>query len=268
MSTTVVLTRPRGKNEALEAALAGRGLNVLTLPALIIEPCPGAVDAVLPRPGDYDLVVFVSGRAFQSYLALSSARGEPIVRWPAATWAATVGAASAAALRRSGIVPDGRILHPDHASSQDSEALWTVLEPYLDDMKRILIVRGQAGREWLGERLEAAGKQVSRYSAYQRVPAEWSKAQTMALRGDGPVVFVATSAQGLDAILENVRRLGLHTVWEHAKFVVIHERIAKRLQSAMKAQDTNSRPAFRVCAPCDRAIVQAVVSLVSPYPSS
>jgi uroporphyrinogen-III synthase len=269
MSATIVLTRPQGRNDALAAILAAHGLRVLQLPALLIEDCPQTSE-ILPAPEIYDLVVFVSSQAFNSYRRLLFNQGKSTMKWPAATWAATVGPSSAATLMQSGLIPRNQILHPHGESTQDSEALWALLEPRLSAISRVLIVRGQTGREWLGSRLEAAGKQVHRYSAYRRLPAVWLHAESLqqALDAQEPVIFVMTSAESVDAIHDNIRRLNLQAGWEQAGFVAIHDRVAKRLQSTMKVSDINQTPAVRVCAPSDQAISEAVVSMLSPYLSS
>src|SRR3546814_9941416 len=66
-------------------------------------------------------------------------------------------APSAQLLESTGRIPPARILYP--TDTQDSEGLWRVLQPLLATFKRVLIVRGQSGREWLGDRFQQAGIQ-------------------------------------------------------------------------------------------------------------
>ncbi|KAG1436531.1 hypothetical protein G6F57_020623 [Rhizopus arrhizus] len=94
-----VLTRPAGRNEALAGRLTDAGWSACILPALEIHALDVAA-ADLPRPADFDMVVFVSGNAGKQYLdQLARADGSSV--WPAATIAATVGPASAQGLRES-----------------------------------------------------------------------------------------------------------------------------------------------------------------------
>ncbi|KAG1386426.1 hypothetical protein G6F59_016868 [Rhizopus arrhizus] len=118
-----VLTRPAGRNEALAGRLTDAGWSACILPALEIHALDGAA-ADLPRPADFDMVVFVSGNAGKQYLdQLARADGSSV--WPAATIAATVGPASAQGLRESpGFGANTTVLHPGaDAPSHDSEAL-------------------------------------------------------------------------------------------------------------------------------------------------
>src|SRR5690606_18078882 len=154
--------------------------------------------AQLPLPEHYDLIVFVSSNAARFYIdMLTGRRSGP---WPAATRAATVGAPSARYLRDAGGVPASHILHPDAQSdTQDSEGLWGVLEPMLGSFKRVLIVRGMSGREWLGERFDQAGIHVDRLALYDRQAAIWDTRQgdllAAALAAPGLCIFLLTSGE-------------------------------------------------------------------------
>ncbi|MGB3289294.1 MAG: uroporphyrinogen-III synthase [Burkholderiaceae bacterium] len=260
---SVVLTRPHGKNEALAARLSRAGLNALLLPALRILPLHGPV----PPPEHYDLIVFVSSNAARFYMDELAAQRQPLP-WPAATWAAAVGAPSARFLQDYGGIPAGRIVQPDaRRGTQDSEGLWAVLQPLLPGLRRVLIVRGQSGREWLGERFLQAGIEVERLALYERRAAVWDAEQggalTAALRA-GPCVFLLTSGEGVDAVQANVLRLGLQDEWGRSRFVAVHERVASRLQSAVQASGKVEPPMVKLCQPDDDAIFQALVQTISP----
>ncbi|UYO92316.1 uroporphyrinogen-III synthase [Pollutimonas sp. M17] len=262
---SVVLTRPHGKNEALATRLAQAGLNALILPALHIEPLDR--QAPLPLPEHYDLIVFVSGNAARFYMDRLAAL-RPAASWPAATRAATVGAPSARYLQDYSGIPASQILHPGaQCATQDSEGLWAVLQPMLADLKRVLIVRGQAGREWLGERFQQAGIQVDRLPLYNRRAAIWDRRQggalAAALHAPGPCVFLLTSGEGVDAVQANILRLGLQEAWKRSRFVAIHERVASRLQSALAASGKVESPMVKLCQPDDDAIFQALVRTAS-----
>lgn len=271
MSPLVVLTRPHGRNESLAARLCGHGLQVLELPALAI--CPLSIDAAqFPLPQDYDLVVFVSANAAELYLQqLAQLAG---ARWPASTLAATVGQASARPLRAAGILGDGGLVHPSPQAPQDSETLWLMLQATRRPFQRVLIVRGENGREWLGEQFERAGAFVRRYAIYGRRRAAWPASQQAALlaglEGGRPLIGLFTSSESIEAFHENLASLGVgvgqdgQQFWRHARFVVIHERIASRLQSLLgTVLGEDSRPMVKVCLPEDDAIFQAVILLAS-----
>ncbi|SHG75879.1 uroporphyrinogen-III synthase [Pollutimonas bauzanensis] len=271
MKASVVLTRPQGKNEQLAGRLRAAGWQALILPALRI--CPLLRDGdQLPSPADYDLIVFVSSNAVRFYLDLLDRRPGGHC-WPERTLAATVGRSSAQPLYDSGLMPHAHILHPDPGSqSQDSEALWALLQPRLHRLGRVLIVRGVSGREWLGAQCEEAGARVERLALYGREPALWRADQAADLRKalarPESCVFLLTSGESVDAVHANVRRLGLEAAWARCRFVVIHERVAGRLQSVLGASGNVAAPMVKVCSPSDDAIFQAIGQMASPQESS
>jgi len=267
-STTVILTRPEHRNAMLAARLRDSGLDVLCLPALRLVPRDVCAQQ-MPLPENFDLLVFVSSHAAQSYLdRFRALRPNPV--WPGHTRVATVGHASAEPLFQAGFIPDHLVMHPAAGvDGQDSEGLWGVLRPILSDLKRVLIVRGQAGREWLGAAFEGAGMDVTRLSLYHREPVTWQYADaqmlTEALQSQKPVVFLLTSSESVDAVHANIQRLGLMSSWVQCLFVVIHERISNHLQSILKTAGLQARYPVTICAPSDDAIEQAVRSSVSHF---
>src|SRR5690625_3389049 len=167
MNDLIVLTRPQHRNASLANCLQNQGMDVICLPALRLRPLATQAHE-MQWPDKFDLVVFVSSHAAQSYL---DRMGESCFAksWPDHVRLATVGHASAAPLYQAGYIPRHLIFHPDPESShQDSEALWTVLQPLLHEITRVLIVRGQTGREWLGAQFEKQGIGVTRLSLYAR----------------------------------------------------------------------------------------------------
>ncbi|HEY9279287.1 MAG TPA: uroporphyrinogen-III synthase [Eoetvoesiella sp.] len=263
-----VLTRPEGKNALLSARLQACGVATLELPALSIQILH-TDDDKLPLPGDYDLVVFVSGNAVRIYLELL-ARRLPAVSWPETTLAATVGEASALPLYQAGTIPHQNIFHPRFSDSQqDSEALWNVLRPSVPALKRILIVRGETGREWLGQQFEQAGATVRRHAVYRREPALWSRRQLQdviaAAKSAKPFICLFTSAESVDAFHLNLRRNKVEIFDEHTIFIAIHGRIASRLQLLIgEGSGKVYNPVVKICSPSDDAIFETVVSAAFP----
>ncbi len=257
-----VLTRPAGRNETLADRLRGAGWQASILPALEIHPLSIASED-LPRPADYDLVVFVSGNAARQYLD-QIALADGAVAWPAHVAAATVGPASALALRQTGhFGANTTLLHPDEsAPSHDSEALWRVLQAQPSLPARVLLVRGTQGRDWLGDTLQAHGVSVTRHAAYQRRPAAWTPAQLDALRhwADAGVAatWLVTSGEGADAIRGQLESAGLADWWGRCRFVLTHPSLARRVPHA---GDGAGGPAMvKICLPNDESIFQAFVA--------
>lgn len=269
MDASVILTRPEGRNEQLAARLSDAGLKSLILPALSLQPQP-ADKASFPVPHDYDLLVFVSGSAVRFY-AGQLRRFSPDFRWPSHVQVAAVGVSTAQALRRAGVDP-GMIIQPDPLDGQDSEALWKRLRRRLSSLRRVLILRGNRGREWLGARLEEAGMQVDRHAVYERRPAHWSAGQEQGLAAllekRSCCACLLTSSEGVDAMHANVARLGLEDAWLSLRFLVVHERIASRLQSVISASGKVGPRMVKICQPSDDAIYEALLRMASPSESS
>jgi uroporphyrinogen III methyltransferase/synthase len=239
---TVVLTRPAGQSDALAASLAARRIRTLDFPLITIAPV--ADDAplrdALNALDRYALVVFVSpnavDRAFACYAAVSSI-------WPHALPVAVVGPASVAALARHGVVaPAHRVISPPVAADEeparfDSEALFAALEtsfgPNGFDGKRVLIVRGDGGREWLADRLREAGADVEAVAAYRRIvpdPSIGAWEQVHALLAGAPHAWLVTSSEGvrnLEELAHDHLTAGEIVQLKHAPLVAPHPRIAE-----------------------------------------
>ena len=261
-SRIAILTRPAGRNEALAGRLQGAGWQPCILPALEIHPLAVAAED-LPRPSAYDLVVFVSGNAARQYLD-QLARADGAADWPAGVAVATVGPASAQALRDTGrFGVNTTVLHPDEsAPSHDSEALWRVLAAQSQLPARVLVVRGTQGRDWLGDTLEAHGAHVTRHAAYRRQPAGWTAEQLATLRrwADAGVTatWLITSGEGVDAIYGQLSAAGLTGWWQRCRFVATHPSLIGRLPQPRIGA---SEPAMvKICVPNDESIFQAFVA--------
>ncbi|CAM4031813.1 uroporphyrinogen-III synthase [Roseateles saccharophilus] len=163
---TLLVTRPRPQCAAWLARLAALGVKAAALPLIEIlpahDPAPlRAAWAVLPA---VDLAVFVSPNAVEHFFAQAGG-----MTWPPRTLAACVGPGSAQALAARG-VPAASIVQPAaDAASLDSEHLWEQLAPRRDWAgARVLLLRGDGGREWLAERLAGAGARVEAVAVYHR----------------------------------------------------------------------------------------------------
>ncbi|SPA11783.1 BIFUNCTIONAL: UROPORPHYRIN-III C-METHYLTRANSFERASE AND UROPORPHYRINOGEN-III SYNTHASE TRANSMEMBRANE PROTEIN [Cupriavidus taiwanensis] len=219
---TVVVTRPAGQSRQLTEALQGAGLDVLSFPLLAIGPAAddAPLRAALARLETFALVVFVSPNAIAFALdTLAGVQGAAVARWPAQVAVAVVGPASVAALAERGIAaPAYRVIAPAGANANgaghddtvpdaealrfDSEALWAQLDPAALAGKPVLIIRGNGGRDWLGDRLREAGAQVEAVEAYRRTLPEPTAMQWQAVRdnlrpGAAPHVWLLTSSEAV-----------------------------------------------------------------------
>ncbi|VCU69266.1 Uroporphyrinogen-III synthase [Pigmentiphaga humi] len=264
-----VLTRPAGQNAGLAQALAGRGWRALELPALRLTPVAG----VPPDPAAYGLAVFVSGNAVRMFLDQCRAAWGGQWTWPEQVAAAVVGPASAAALRAHPAFGNRpRIVQPAPNSPHfDSESLWDVLAASPMPASA-LIVRGGSGaqgkgRDWLAGRLRQAGVPLDLHRAYRREPQAWpadalEALRELARRGQG-ASWLLTSAEGVDAVAQQLARAGLLPWWADCRLVATHPRIARHLITVMEqALPGRVHPLLlQTCAPTDEAVLAAIESV-------
>jgi len=157
----VLVTRPAGQAERLCKLIDAAGGEAFCLPAIdILDPVDSYhLESVVAALASYDLAVFISVNAVTRGLDLITRHGE----WPVNVRVATVGARSAEALTPYGLEAD---LVPAHRFS--SEALLALDE--LQDMrrKRVVIFRGNGGRELLHDTLVERGAEVDYAEVYRR----------------------------------------------------------------------------------------------------
>ncbi|MBC2771144.1 uroporphyrinogen-III synthase [Pusillimonas minor] len=179
---------------------------------------------------------------------------------------AAVGPSTAVALARFDQAVAAQVLAPPPEASHDSEGLWQALQPHLHAIQDALIVRGQTGRDWLGEQLVRAGINVVRHASYARLPADWTPAQVsqLAVIADQGLatVWLLTSVHGVDAIFDQLGRHQLLKLMANARFVAIHERIAQRLKSQIAVCDgPGAHPAVTLCATDNASMADALVAM-------
>lgn len=158
----ILVTRPARQAEGFVARIAALGGSALVFPAIAI--LPPADSAPLARVhaalAEYDYAVFVSANAVEY--------GVPDRhRWPVALTAFAPGPGTAQALFDVGI---GNVRWPE--SRFDSEGLLAL--PEFADVrgKRVIVFRGDSGREHLAATLRMRGAQVECVACYRRARPE------------------------------------------------------------------------------------------------
>jgi uroporphyrinogen-III synthase len=187
----VVVTRPRGQAGELAARIAAAGGTALLYPAMEIDDLEdrAPLQGIIDRLHGFDLAVFVSPTAVQRALALVRERRP----WPAQLATAAVGRASRAELERQGI-PGA--LSP--STGADSEALLALPELAGVAGKRVVIFRGEGGRELLGDTLAERGAAVTYAACYRRSPPRQDVAPLLRAWSQGTVhALTSSSSAGL-----------------------------------------------------------------------
>lgn len=213
---TVVVTRPAHQAEKLCQHIEAAGGKVIRFPVLDIGPQqdPQKCQAQLARLAEIDLAIFVSANAVNAAFALQPT-------WPPQLSIAAVGKATAHALARH---QQAEILVAPEPFN--SEALLRLPELQSVDGKRVMIFRGEGGREFLRDRLLERGAEVDYAECYQRVLpqtdtaplyAAWQQGQTM------PIVVTSNqSLQNLHAMVNQDHRATLLA----SPLILISERTA------------------------------------------
>jgi len=138
-------------------------------------------------------------------------------------------------------VPAGQIVQPAaDAASLDSEHLWACLAPRRDWAgARVLLLRGDGGRDWLAERLRTAGARVEAVTVYHRAGPRFGAAEQalLAAARAEPLRFVwlFSSAEAVG----HLRGLGLID----QRAIATHPRIADAARAAGFAPVVLARPA-------------------------
>lgn len=219
---TVLVTRPAPHAEIWAVALRAAGVHAQALPLLCIAPAPDAavVHAAWRSLGERDLVVFVSPSAIQQFFAAGQG-----LAWPPTTLAACTGPGSAAQLLALGVPPDHIIGPAFDAPQFDSEALWSQLAQRAWQGRSVLVVRGEGGREWLADKLAAAGADVGFLQAYVRAPAVLTAAERQifgsALATPSAYLWLLSSSEAVTAASSIDA-----AAWSSAQAVATHPRIA------------------------------------------
>ncbi|MFM0309598.1 fused uroporphyrinogen-III synthase HemD/membrane protein HemX [Paraburkholderia sp. RL17-383-BIF-A] len=274
---TVVITRPAGQSNELIARLAEVGLATLDFPLIDVAPVTddAPLRAALSSLERYALVVFVSPNAVDHAFAHSD------TIWPHALPIGVVGPGSVQALARHGVsAPAYNVISPpsgadEEAARFDSEGLFAAIDLALGatnlEGKRVLIVRGDGGREWLAERLREAGAEVETVAAYRRLVPEpsiggWARVHEL-LAGE-PHAWLLTSSEGVRNLHELAQdHLTVDEIVQlkRATLVTPHPRIAQTARALGFDSITVSGAGDERIV---RTLLAAVPTVVQPVPSN
>jgi uroporphyrinogen-III synthase len=219
----VIVTRPAAQAQTWVPRLQALGVDAVSLPLLGIEPAPdrAAVQAAWRQLHEVAFVMFVSANAVAQFFAARP----PECAASAVTLAGSTGPGTSAALRAAG-VPADRIDEPDPAGPFDTEALWRRIGARGWTGRRVLVVRGEDGRDWLAEQLRQAGAEVHFVAAYRRLAASIDGAAAAlvdaALADPSDHVWHFSSSEAI----EHLARARPGSDWSTSQALATHPRIA------------------------------------------
>lgn len=213
----VVVTRPLRQAAVFAGKIAALGGTPIIWPAIVILPPldTARLAQVHAALASYDIAIFVSANAVEYGARQAGA-------WPRHVVVYAPGPGTAEALAAAGI-PGARI----PGKSWDSEGLLEL--PELKDVsgKRIVIFRGEGGREFLGNSLRARGGVVDHVTCYRRVAPQTGAAGLLeAIREKRANALTLTSAEGLDNLIAAVGAAGRADLQKLPIFAA-HPRIAE-----------------------------------------
>jgi uroporphyrinogen-III synthase len=222
----VVITRPFVQASAFATQVEAIGRSAEIFPLLEIQALADttALDETLSRLSDFALVAFVSPNAVHAAFS-------QIQHWPADLAIAVMGAGSRVALAEHGITDvNTKIISPINPERTDSETLLEVLDFSALDGRKVLIVRGETGREFLADALRSHGVSVTQIAAYQRVAPEFTlvRQQNLKLMLERENDWVVTSSEALRNLFTWAKKLNLESAvakMQHQRIFVPHARI-------------------------------------------
>jgi len=243
---SVLVTRPGEQADTLCELIEKTHGRPVRFPVLEILPPrdPDRAQRVLAGASATDLLIFVSANAVRYAFPLLPDT------LPASLAIAAVGRATARALEEAGLDPT---LVP--ARRYDSEGLLSLPELKQVAGRRVIIVRGEGGRELLRRALEERGAEVAYAEVYRRQCAQRSAANLVASWDSLVQAVTATSVEILDCLWGLLDESGRERL-RHTPLVVLSERIAARARELGCSLVRVTEQAD------DRAILRALCKLV------
>lgn len=228
----LLVTRPAAQGDAWVNALRALGVDAQPLPLIGIEPvaeagAAAAVQAAWGGLGDCAFVMFVSANAVTHFFAAAAGQ-----TWPAGVRAGSTGPGTTAALRAAG-VPQPMIDEPAPDAPQfDTEALWSRIGGRPWRGCRVLIVRGEGGRDWLAQTLREAGASVDFVAAYRRVAPAWSDAEHARLAEARARPAMHAWLFSSSEAVRHLAGLAPAGAWATSRALATHPRIAQTARDA------------------------------------
>jgi uroporphyrinogen-III synthase len=210
---TIVVTRPRDQADGLAQRIEQAGGKPVLFPLLEIEGVSddSALREQLSLLHQTDLAIFISPNAVRFGLAATG-------RLPSNVRVAAVGQGSARALHEAGIT---QVIVPTERF--DSEGLLALPELQNVAGKRVMIFRGDGGRELLGDTLKARGAAVEYVTCYLRSKAELDAVALLAAKPDAITVTSSEAVKHLSGMLDADQRRVICAI----PLFVPHPRIAE-----------------------------------------
>ncbi len=224
---TLVVMRPREQADSLCRRIEAAGGRALRFPVIAIGPAldPGPLEAIVPRLDEFDLAFFVSPNAVDHAMQFILPRRA----WPPSLRLSTVGKGSERVLHGYGFAD---VIAPQ--SGFDSEAVIALPEFAPDAVagRKVLIFRGDGGRELLADTLRARGAHVEYVACYRRYCPDLDPDLLLQPVGRGEVdALLLTSSEGVRNLEQMLGADGLAALRPVTVFAT-HPRIVAQAHAA------------------------------------
>ena len=241
----VLVTRPAHQAEKLCCLIEAHGGIAVRLPTIAIVACDNlsAIQKKLTDLEAFDWLIFVSSNAVN--FALKANNGK--IARPKALRLAAIGKATCEALTIAGLSVD---LIPQQ--NYNSEALLAMPEMQAMQGQRVLIVRGEGGREELANILRSRGADIHYLNVYKRIIPSIDNTELMLLLEQNRLdVITATSGE----VLQNLLIL-LDTRYHRQLFTLPLVVVSDRIKSM--AKNMGFEQIAVADSPTDEAIVKTI----------
>ncbi len=164
-SRVVLVTRPRHQAQGFISRIEHLGGQAVAFPTIEIESLTlnSEQRAIISSLDEYDLLLFISANAVR--IARERLQQEGVEPVTLHNQIAAIGKATAAAAMAAGFT-----VSVESESGFDSESLLThrAMQPASISGKRVLIIKGEGGRDMLQKTLEQRGASVTNLVLYRR----------------------------------------------------------------------------------------------------
>ncbi|MEO8411260.1 MAG: uroporphyrinogen-III synthase [Propionivibrio sp.] len=241
----ILVTRPAAQAEPLVRLIAAQGGEPVCFPLLEIGPADdaGPLQRAIEQLQSYALAVFISPNAVDYSIPRILAQRA----WPLALPAAATGPGTAARLAAQAIGP---VVAPRERF--DSEALLELaaFQPAQIAGRRVLILRGNGGRELLAATLRARGADVDAVTCYHRSTPVDGQPLLSLLRNKRLDALTISSSEGL----RNLLALLDTDAWQRLRSLPVFAPHARIAEAAAK----NGLQGVILTAPADAGIIASL----------
>lgn len=226
-ASRILVTRPAGQQTSLCAALEARGLQAFHQPLIELQSLPEpdpAQRGMLQELDGYQHVIFISTNAVHYGMAWLE---DYWPQWPVGLHWYAVGSGTARALSDFGI----QALVPER--DMNSEGLLRL--PPLRDLRgqRVLIVKGEGGRELLREELQRRGARVDQLACYRRIPVQLPAGEMAARLAQWRIdLLMLSSGEGLGNLMALLSPEETSKLGQRATLLVPSRRVAQVAEAA------------------------------------